>query len=143
MAILAGLSLCVAARTPGGGPRDLPTTAEGTFVQRKVLRDVDVTLVSKGSFRFARDRFFEWNTREPVEAVFLATPTNYAITVNGRTTVRPLEVNVSSVEQLFSIKEMKGLVKEVRTEPETGFPARVDVAFVNGDRLEIEMSIRR
>lgn len=120
-------------------PRVLPETAEGTFVQRKVLADVDVTLVSKGTFRFGRDRFFEWNTREPMPSVFYATPTNYSITVNGKTTARPLEVNVSSVEQLFSIREMKGFVKEVKARPETGFPTRVDVSFTNGDRLEIEL----
>ena len=124
-------------------PRDLPETAEGTFVQRKVLADVDVTLVSKGTFRFGRDRFFEWNTREPMPSLFYATPTNFSITVNGKTTARALEVNVSSVEQLFSIREMKGFVKEVRARPETGFPTRVDVSFTNGDRLEIELSRTR
>ena len=124
-------------------PRDLPETAEGTFVQRKVLADVDVTLVSKGTFRFGRDRFFEWNTREPMPSLFYATPTNFSITVNGKTTARALEVNVSSVEQLFSIREMKGFVKEVRARPETGFPTRVDVSFTNGDRLEIELARTR
>ena len=133
--VLAGWTLAAAP-----APRDLPETAEGTFVQRKVLADVDVTLVSKGTFRFARDRFFEWNTREPVPSVFLATPTNYAFTVNGKTTVRPLEVNVSSVEQLFAIREMKDFVKKVQARPATGFPTRVDVSFANGDRLEIEMA---
>ncbi len=124
-------------------PRDLPETAEGTFVQRKVLADVDVTLVSKGTFRFGRDRFFEWNTREPMPSVFYATPTNYSLTVNGKTTARQLEVNVSSVEQLFSIREMKGFVKDVKARPETGFPTRVDVSFTNGDRLEIELARTR
>lgn len=126
-----------AVKTPE--PRGLPEMAEGTFVQRKILADVDVTLVSKGTFRFARDRFFEWNTREPVPSIFFATPTNYALTVNGKTTARPLEVNVSSVEQLFSIREMKDFVKKVQAHPATGFPTRVDVSFTNGDRLEIEM----
>ena len=136
--LAAGLAMVASAeRAPG--PRDLPETAEGTFVQRKVLADVEVTLVSKGTFRFARDRFFEWNTREPVPSTFLATPTNYAFTVNGKTTSRPLEVNVSSVEQLFSIREMKDFVKKVQARPETGFPTRVDVSFANGDRLEIEL----
>ena len=140
-AIAASVALSLSAAAPV--PRDLPESAEGTFVQRKILRDVDVTLVSKGRFRFARDRFFEWDTLEPVKSTFLATPTNYALTVNGRTTARPLEVNVSSVEQLFSIKEMKGLVRDVRVRPDKGFPTRVDVAFTNGDRLEIEMSPSR
>ena len=138
LALMVGLALGSAwAKAPA--PRDLPEAAEGTFVQRKILADVDVILVSKGTFRFGRDRFFEWNTREPMPSVFYATPTNYSLTVNGKTTARPLEVNVSSVEQLFSIREMKGFVKEVRARPETGFPTRVDVSFTNGDRLEIEL----
>lgn len=141
-ALAVGLSLgAAAAKAPA--PRDLPETAEGMFVQRKILSDVDVTLVSKGTFRFGRDRFFEWNTREPMPSTFYATPTNYSLTVNGKTTARALEVNVSSVEQLFSIREMKGFVKEVRARPETGFPTRVDVSFTNGDRLEIELARTR
>ena len=142
LALAAGIALgAAAAKAPA--PRDLPEAAEGTFVQRKVLADVDVTLVSKGTFRFGRDRFFEWNTREPMPSLFYATPTNFSITVSGKTTARALEVNVSSVEQLFSIREMKGFVKEVKARPETGFPTRVDVSFTNGDRLEIELSRTR
>ena len=81
---MVGLALGSAwAKAPA--PRDLPEAAEGTFVQRKILADVDVTLVSKGTFRFGRDRFFEWNTREPIQSVFYATPTNYSLTVNGKT----------------------------------------------------------
>ena len=142
LALAAGIALgAAAAKAPA--PRDLPEAAEGTFVQRKVLADVDVTLVSKGTFRFGRDRFFEWNTREPMPSLFYATPTNFSITVSGKTTARALEVNVSSVEQLFSIREMKGFVKEVKARPETGFPTRVDVSFANGDRLEIELARSR
>lgn len=142
-AIVFALGLMLASWAAKAPPRDLPEAAEGTFVQRKVLADVDVTLVSKGTFRFGRDRFFEWNTREPMPFVFYATPTNYSLTVNGKTTARQLEVNVSSVEQLFAIREMKGFVKEVKARPETGFPTRVDVSFTNGDRLEIELARTR
>ncbi len=120
--------------------RHLPELAEGSFVQRKVLADVDVTLVSKGVFRFQRDRSFEWEMREPVQSIFHATPTNYSMTVNGKTTVCNLEVNVSSVEQLFAVKELKGFVRNVRASPESGFPSRIDVLFINGDRLEIELA---
>ena len=140
--LVAGWAM-IAAAAKAPEPRYLPEMAEGTFVQRKVLADVEVTLVSKGTFRFARDRFFEWNTREPMPSTFYATPTNYSLTVNGKTTTRALEVNVSSVEQLFSIREMKGFVKEVKARPETGFPTRVDVSFTNGDRLEIELARTR
>ena len=138
--LMVGLALSAVAAP---APRDLPETADGTFGQRKMLADVDVTLVSKGTFRFGRDRFFECNTREPMPSVFYATPTNYSLTVNGKTTARPLEVNVSSVEHLFSIREMKGFVKEVKARPDTGFPTRVDVSFTNGDRLEIELARTR
>ena len=118
---------------------DLPPSASGTFVQKRILCDVDVTLVSKGDFRFERDRFFEWNTREPVASVFHATPTNYTFTAGGSTTTRNLNVDVTSIARLFEIKEMKEFVKSVKTEPETGFPTHVQVMFRNGDRLEIEL----
>ncbi len=118
---------------------DLPPSASGTFVQKRILCDVDVTLVSKGDFRFERDRFFEWNTREPVASVFHATPTNYTFTAGGSTTTRNLNVDVTSIASLFEIKEMKEFVKSVKTEPETGFPRHVQVMFRNGDRLEIEL----
>ena len=119
---------------------ELPTTAQGTFVQRKVLADVEVTLVSKGLFRFARDRFFEWETQEPMPSTFFATPTNYSITVAGRTTTRPLNVDVTDVAKIFEVKEMKDFVKSVETIPPAGFPEQVKVAFKNGDRLEIELT---
>ena len=118
---------------------DLPPAAHGTFVQRRILADVDVTLTSKGVFRFERDKFFEWTVREPVASVFYATPTNYAITVGGRTSTHSLNVDVTSIARLFEIKEMKEYVKSVKTEPNGGFPNRVRVAFRNGDRLEIEL----
>ena len=122
---------------------ELPVSAHGTFVQRRVLADVDVTLTSKGTFRFERDRFFEWRTREPVETVFYATPTNYSFTVAGRTTTNRIDVDVDSIAGLFEIKEMKEFVKAVKTEPATGFPRRVCVEFKNGDRLDIDLAEAR
>ena len=118
---------------------DLPSVAQGTFVQRKVLADVNVTLVSKGLFRFEKGRFFEWETREPVASLFHATPTNYAFTANGRTVVRELTVDVDSIKSLFAIKEMKEFVASIQTDPPSGFPRHVRVAFKNGDRLEIDL----
>ena len=123
-----------------GADDGLPESAAGTFVQRKVLADVEVTLVSKGQFRFEKGRFFEWNTLEPVKSGFYATPTNYSISVNGRVSSHALNVDVTSVAKIFEIKEMKEYVESVKTEPEVGFPRSVKVAFKNGDRLEIEMT---
>lgn len=128
------LVLHAAARDDG-----MPERAAGTFVQRKTLADVDVTITSKGTFRFEKGRFFEWNTEEPLPFSFLATPTNYAMTVNGRTTTHRLENDVTSIVQIFEIKEVKEFVKSVTAVPGTGFPDRVSVAFRNGDRLEIEL----
>ena len=118
---------------------DLPPAAQGTFVQRKVLADVNVTLVSKGLFRFEKGHFFEWDTREPVASLFYATPTNYAFTANGRTVTRELTVDVNSIERLFAIKEMKEYVASIQTDPPSGFPRHVRVVFKNGDRLEIDL----
>ena len=127
-------ALHAAARDDG-----MPERAAGTFVQRKTLADVDVTITSRGTFRFEKGRFFEWNTQEPLPSTFLATPTNYTMTVNGRTTAHRLESSVTSIVQIFEIKEVKEFVKSVTAVPETGFPDRVVVAFRNGDRLEIEL----
>ena len=117
----------------------MPERATGTFVQRKTLADVGVTITSRGTFRFEKGKSFEWNTREPLPSVFVATPTNYVLTVNGKTTAHPLKNDVTSVAQIFEIKEVREFVKEVRTEPEGGFPEKVTIAFKNGDRLAIEM----
>ena len=121
------------------GPGDVPDAARGTFVQRKTLVDVDVTLVSKGEFRFEKGRFFEWKVVKPVPSLFFATPTNWSVTVRGKTTVHPLDVDVSSFAKVFEIKEMKESVKGVRLTPESGLPEKVRVDFKNGDRLDIDM----
>ncbi|MBR4652457.1 MAG: hypothetical protein IKO72_03785 [Kiritimatiellae bacterium] len=132
--------IAVVLSSASGSPMDdLPSSREGTFVQRRTLADVDVTLTSRGVFRFEKDRFFEWETREPVASLFHATPTNYSITVGGRTTTRALAVDVTSFTRLFEIKEMKEFVKTVKVEPETGFPERVHILFKNGDRMDVEL----
>lgn len=139
---LAALSACCNSLTAHAvAPDDsMPARASGSFVQRKTLADVDVTITSKGSFRFEKGRFFEWNTQEPLPSTFLATPTNYAMTVNGKTTVRRLKNDVTSIAKIFEIKEVKEFVKSVRSRPETGFPESITVDFKNGDRLEIELT---
>ena len=136
--------LCgVAARgmdpVPSGADAALPEIASGTLVQRKTLADVDVTITSTGTFRFERGRLFEWRTLKPLPSTFTATPTNYAITVNGKTTVHRLKSNVDEIAKVFEIKEVKEFVKGVKREPEWGFPNKVTVDFKNGDRLAIEM----
>ena len=134
------LMVAVAGGAQTVAPADLPPSARGTFVQRKTLADIDVTLTSTGTFRFERDRFFAFDIEKPVASSFVATPTNYTFTVNGKSETRALDVNVSSFESLFAIKEMKAFVKEVKVEPERAFPSRVRVVFKNGDRLEIDLA---
>jgi len=142
--LLAALTvLCAAASemapVPSGTDAALPETASGTFVQRKTLADVDVTITSTGTFRFEKGRLFEWHTLKPLPSTFTATPTNYAITVNGKTTTRRLKSNVDEIAKVFEIKEVKEFVKGVKSEPDVGFPSKVTVEFKNGDRLDIEM----
>lgn len=120
-------------------PADMPPFAEGTFVQRKILADVDVTLVSSGTFRFEKDRSFEFKTVKPLPSTFFATPTNYTITVRGKSTTHALNVDVSSFEKIFEIREVKDFIKDVKVEPEETFPERVRVFFKNGDRLEVDL----
>ena len=141
--LLAILVACAGAHasSPVAVPADaaMPDRAEGTFVQRKTLADVEVTITSKGSFRFEKGRFFEWNTQVPLPSTFVATPTNYAMTVNGRTTTQRLRNDVNSIAKIFEIKEVKDFVKTVKAVPETGFPEKLTVDFKNGDKLESEL----
>ena len=44
----------------------LPAQATGTFVQRKTLADVEVTITSSGTFRVVKDKSFEWKTLKPL-----------------------------------------------------------------------------
>ena len=142
LAVLAAFCGTVAGGTapaPSASDAALPETASGTFIQRKTLADVEVTITSTGTFRFEKGRLFEWRTLKPLPSTFTATPTNYAITVNGKTTTRNLKSNVDEIAKIFEIKEVKEFVKGVKSEPQVGFPNKVTVEFKNGDRLDIEM----
>ena len=117
----------------------------GTFVQKKFLHDVDVTLASTGTWSFEKDKAFAWNTLKPVPSQFVATPTNYSFTVGGRTTSRRLEMKISNLAQVFEMKEMKGVVERVEQDVSDPvykadgivIPSSMRVLFRNGDRLEI------
>ena len=135
-ALFAALLCAGAAKLP---PVVLPNEAKGTFVQKKTLKDVEITLTSTGEYEFAKDRFFTFHTLKPVESTFTATPTNYTITAGGKTTTTPISVDVSSLEKIFEIKEVKEFVKGVQVQG-TNFPYTVSVEYKNGDSLEIEFS---
>ena len=135
-ALFAALLCAGAAKLP---PGVLPNEAKGTFVQKKTLKDVEITLTSTGEYEFAKDRFFTFHTLKPVESTFTATPTNYTITAGGKTTTTPISVDVSSLEKIFEIKEVKEFVKGVQVKG-TNFPYTVSVEYKNGDSLEIEFS---
>ena len=123
-------------------------SARGTFVQRKVLSDVDVTLTSSGTWSFEKDRAFVWRTVKPVPSEFSATPTNYSFSAGGRTTTRRLAMKIEDIAQVFEIKEMKEFVDRVETSQENPvfsaagitIPSFLKVIFKNGDRLEISLS---
>ena len=119
----------------------------GSFVQRKVLKDIDVTLTSTGTWSFEKDRAFVWRTVKPVPSEFSATPTNYSFSAGGRTTTRRLAMKIEDIAQVFEIKEMKEFVVGVETSSEKPvfsmeglvIPSALRVIFKNGDRLEIEL----
>lgn len=125
----------------------LGETVGGTFVQRKVLKDVDVTLSSSGKWSFEKDKAFMWRTLKPVQSLFVATPTNYTFSAGGRVTSRSLKMRIEDVAQIFEIKEMKDFVERVETSKENPvfkadgltIPSSLCVRFRNGDRLEIEL----
>ncbi len=122
---------------------------KGSFVQRKILRDVDVTLTSEGTWSFEKGRSFVWNTLRPLPSVFVATPTNYTFTVGGRTARHDLKMRIEDVSQIFRIKEMKEFVERVDVSKESplvssdgiDIPRSLTVLFRNGDRLEIELKL--
>ena len=68
----------------------LPAKATGTFVQRKILADVEVTITSSGTFSIVKDKSFEWKTVKPLPSTFTATPESYTVTANGKTSTRAL-----------------------------------------------------
>lgn len=117
----------------------------GTFVQKKSLHDVGVTLTSSGTWSFEKDVAFVWNTLKPVPSLFVATPTNYSFTVGGKTTSRRLDMKIENIAQVFEMKEMKGVVEKVESSSANPvfkaegveIPSSMRVFFKNGDRLEI------
>lgn len=119
----------------------------GTFVQKKSLQDVGVTLTSTGTWSFERDRAFVWNTLRPIPSLFVATPTNYSFTVGGRTTSRRLDMKIDNIAQVFEMREMKGVVDKVESDSINPvfkadgieIPSSMRVVFKNGDRLEISL----
>ena len=137
--VLLAAIVASAAAVAATDPAEVPERDAGSFVQKKILRDVDVTLVSRGTFSFEKGRSFTWKVATPVPSVFVATPTNYSFSAGGRTTVRKLDVDVDSIAKIFEIKEVKEFVKDVRV---TGspLPTRVEVEYRNGDVLDVSLS---
>ena len=123
---------------------------QGTFVQRKYLHDVDVTVTSSGTWTFEKDKTFVWNILKPVPSSFVATPTNYSFTAGGKTSSRSIEMKIDSLAQVFEMKEMKGVVERVESGTSCPvfkadgmeIPSSMRVIFKNGDRMEITLEKR-
>lgn len=143
IALFCAMAVLGVANAGDGGP------VGGSFVQRKVLKDVDVTLTSEGTWSFEKGRSFVWNTLRPLPSVFVATPTNYTFTVGGRTARHELKMRIEDVSQIFRIKEMEEFVERVDVSKESplasscgiDIPRSLTVLFRNGDRLEIELKL--
>ena len=120
---------------------------KGTFVQKKILKDVDVTLMSTGTWTFEKDKMFTWQTLKPVPSSFTATPTNYTFSAGGRTASQRLAMKIEDIAQIFEIKEMKAFVEKVdTTHPvvtvgDVVIPSSLRVLFRNGDHLEISLAL--
>ncbi len=142
----------------------LPATAAGTFVQRKILADVEVTITSSGTFSIVKDKSFEWKTLKPLPSTFTATPDSYTVTANGKTATHALSElklsaglrslvkgDLSALGDVFDVKESDGrleLVPKTRELREfvkratlegADFPSRFTLEFATGDRLEIDL----
>ena len=142
----------------------LPAQATGTFVQRKVLADVDVTITSSGTFSIVKDKSFEWKTLKPLPSTFTATPEAYTITANGKSTTRALaelkmsaglrslvKGDLTALKDVFDVtetenrlilvpktRELREFVKRATLEG-SDFPSRFTLDYVTGDRLEIDL----
>ena len=142
----------------------LPAKATGTFVQRKILADVEVTITSSGTFSFVKDKSFEWKTLKPLPSTFTATPESYTMTANGKTATRTLSEmkmsaglrslvkgDLSALKDVFDVTEAEGrlvLVPKTRELREfvkratlegKEFPSRFTLDYTSGDRLEIDL----
>lgn len=143
IALFCAMMVLEIAYAGNGGP------VKGSFVQRKILRDVDVTLKSEGTWSFEKGRSFVWNTLRPLPSMFVATPTNYTFTVGGRTARHELKMRIEDVSQIFRIKEMEDFVERVDISKDSplvssdgiDIPRSLTVLFRNGDRLEIELKL--
>ena len=142
----------------------LPDQTSGTFVQRKTLADVEVTITSSGTFRVVKDKSFEWKTLKPLPSTFTATPESYTITANGKSTTRALaelklsaglrslvKGDLTALKDVFDVteaenrlvlvpktRELREFVKRATLEG-TDFPLRFTLDYVTGDRLEIDL----
>ena len=142
----------------------LPAQATGTFVQRKILADVDVTITSSGTFSIVKDKSFEWKTLKPLPSTITATPESYTVSANGKTSTRSLSElkmsaglrtlvkgDLSALGDVFDVTESEGrleLVPKTRELREfvkratlegTDFPTRFTLDYVTGDHLEIDL----
>lgn len=142
----------------------LPATASGTFVQRKTLADIEVTITSTGTFSFVKDKSFEWKTLKPLPSTFSATPASYTVTANGKSTTHALaelklsaglrslvKGDLSALGDVFDVtesegrlvlvpktRELRAFVKRVTLEG-TDFPSRFTLDYATGDRLEVDL----
>ena len=142
----------------------LPAKVSGTFVQRKILADVEVTITSSGTFSIVKDRSFEWKTLKPLPSTFTATPEAYTFTANGKTSTHALSEmklsaglrslvkgDLSALGEVFEVTEADGrlvLVPKTRELREfvrratlegKDFPSRFILDYTTGDRLEIDL----
>ena len=142
----------------------LPAQTSGTFVQRKTLADVEVTITSSGTFSIVKDKSFEWKTLKPLPSTFTATPESYTVTVNGKTATHALSEmkmseglrslvkgDLTALEDVFDVteaenrlvlvpktRELREFVKRATLEG-TDFPSRFTLDYATGDRLEIDL----
>ena len=164
---LAALAVAAAqVNADSAAPFELPDSASGTFVQRKTLADVEVTITSSGTFRFVKGRSFVWNTLKPLPSTFSATPDSYTFTADGKSTTRKLSElkmpegmrslvkgDFSGLADVFDVKKETGglavfvpKTRELRdfvkrfTLAGGDFPTRFTLDYANGDRLEIELA---
>ncbi len=91
-------------------------TLSGSFTQTKEFRSLDVKVVSKGTFRYARNREMHFDYTVPYEMGIVVNDLTVKITSRGKTNTYPLRDQRNAMVEMALIMNycMKGLLHELK-----------------------------
>lgn len=91
-------------------------TLSGSFTQTKEFRSPDVKVVSKGTFRYARNREIRFDYTVPYEMSIVVDDLTVKITTREKTNTYPLKDQRNAMAEMARIMNycMKGLLHELK-----------------------------